>query len=151
MSSPEENIMTMLKDRQVPHEVIEHKPVMNNVATAEALGVPLGDTVKSLMLETTEGEIILVVLPGDQRFDSKRLTAKAGTKRVVFAKPDKVLEYAGCEVGCVPPFGHVKPVRVFLDGMLLSKGQVYFNAGTHTKSVKLEAARLPELGAMIQF
>ena len=151
MSSPEENIMTMLKDRQVPHEVIEHKPVANNVATAEALGVSLGDTVKSLMLETTEGEIILVVVPGDQRFDSKRLTAKAGTKRVVFAKPEKVLEYAGCEVGCVPPFGHSKTVRVFVDETLLSKGQVYFNAGTHTKSVKIEALRLPELGVMIRF
>ena len=51
----------------------------------------------------------------------------------------------------MPPFGHVKSVRVFLDGALLSKGRVYFNAGTHTKSVKLEAARFPQLGAMIQF
>jgi len=151
MSSPEENITTLLKERQVPHEVIEHAPVHTNAAMAEALGVSLADTVKNIMLETTEGEIILVVLPGDQRFDSKRLTAKVGTKRVTFAKPEKVLEFAGCEVGCVPPFGHVKPVRVFLDGALLSKGQVYFNPGSHTKSVKIEAARLPELGAMVQF
>ena len=151
MSSPEETIMNLLKERQVPHEVIEHPPVTNNAAMAEALKVPLADTVKNLMLETTEGEIILVVLPGDQRFDTKRLTAKAGTKRVVFAKPDKVLEFAGCEVGCVPPFGHAKPVRVFLDDALLSKGQVYFNPGSHTKSVKIEAARLPELVTMIPF
>ena len=40
---------------------------------------------------------------------------------------------------------------VFGDVGLLAKSQVSFNAGTHTKSVKLEAARLPELGAMIQF
>lgn len=151
MSNTEETIMNLLKDRQVPYEVMDHPPVTNNVAMAETLGVPLANTVKNLMLETTEGEIILVVLPGDQRFDSKRLTAKAGTKRVTFAKPEKVLEFAGCEVGCVPPFGHVKPVRVFLDGSLLSKGQVYFMPGTLTKSVKLEAAGLPELGTMIQF
>ncbi|MBU4289708.1 MAG: YbaK/EbsC family protein [Verrucomicrobia bacterium] len=151
MSSVEETIMNLLKERQVPHEVLDHPAVTNNAAMAEALKVPPADTVKNLMLETTEGEIILVVLPGDQRFDSKRLTAKAGTKRVVFAKPDKVLEFAGCEVGCVPPFGHAKPVRVFLDSALLSKGQVYFMPGMFTKSVKLEAARLPELGTMIQF
>ena len=151
MSTTEETIMNLLKERNVPHEVIEHPAVTNNAAMAEALKVPLADTVKNLMLETTEKEIILVVLPGDQRFDSKRLTAKVGTKRVVFAKPDKVLEFAGCEVGCVPPFGHAKPVRVFLDGALLSKGQVYFMPGTLAKSVKIEAARLPELGTMIQF
>jgi len=151
MSSPEENIFALLKERQTPHEVIEHNPVYTNATMAEALGVSLADTVKNIMLETTEGEIILVVLPGDQRFDSKRLAAKVGTKRVTFAKPEKVVEFAGCAVGCVPPFGHVKPVRVFLDGALLSKGQVYFNPGSHTKSVKIEAARLPELGAMIPF
>ena len=151
MSSPEENILALLKDRQVPHEVLEHKPVTNNAGTAEALAVPLGDTVKSLMLETTEGEIIVVVLPGDQRFDSKRLTAKAGTQRVVFAKPEKVLEFAGCDFGCVPPFGHAKTVRVFIDSGMLSKGTVYFAAGSHTKTVKIEAARLSELGAMIPF
>ena len=88
MSSPEENIMALLKERQTPHEVIEHAPVLTNAAMAEALGVPLADTVKNIMLETTEGEIILVVLPGDQRFDSKRLAAKVGTKRVTFAKPE---------------------------------------------------------------
>jgi Ala-tRNA(Pro) deacylase len=59
--------------------------------------VPLANTVKNIMLKTTEGEIILVVLPSDQRFDSKRLAAKVGTKRVTFAKPEKVLEFAGCD------------------------------------------------------
>jgi len=151
MSSPEENIIALLKDRQVPHDVVEHKPVTNNAGTAEALGVTLGDTVKSLMLETAEGEIIVVVVPGDQRFDSKRLTAKVGTKRVIFAKPEKVLEVAGCDFQCVPPFGHAKPVRVFIDGAMLSRGQVCFSAGSHTKSVKIEAARLPELGGMTAF
>ena len=151
MSSPEETIINLLKERQVPFEVIEHEPVYNNAAMAEAAKVPLGDTLKNIMLETTEGEIIVVVVPGDQRFDTKRLTAKAGTKRVVFAKPEKVLEFAGCAVGSVPPFGHAKPVRVFLDPAVLAKVAVYFNPGSHTKSVKIEAARLPELGTMIPF
>ncbi|MBI2440027.1 MAG: YbaK/EbsC family protein [Lentisphaerae bacterium] len=118
MDSPEENILKLLTERQVPHAVLEHPPVYTNAAMAQALGVALGETVKNIMLETSEGEIILVVLPGDQRFDAKRLSAKAGTKRVSFAKPDKVKEFAGCEVGCVPPFGHVKSVRVFLDPAL---------------------------------
>ncbi|MBI2440356.1 MAG: YbaK/EbsC family protein [Lentisphaerae bacterium] len=151
MGSPEENILNLLKERQIPHEVLEHPPVYTNAAMAEALGVALGETVKNIMLETSEGEIILVVLPGDQRFDAKRLSTKAETKRVSFAKPDKVKEFAGCEVGCVPPFGHVKSVRVFLDPALLAKGQVYFNPASHTRSVRLAAADLPKLGAMIQF
>jgi Ala-tRNA(Pro) deacylase len=151
MSTVEEGIMNLLRERQIPFEVIEHQPVFNNAAMAEAAKVALGDTLKNIMLETTEGEIIVVVVPGDQRFDSKRLTAKAGTKRVTFAKPEKVLEYAGCAVGCVPPFGHARPVRVFLDTAVLAKGAVYFNPASHTKSVKIEAKRLSELGTPIVF
>jgi len=151
MSSVEETIINILNERQVPYEVIEHPPVFNNAAMAEAAKVPLADTLKNIMLETTEGEIIVVVVPGDQRFDAKRLTAKAGTKRVVFAKPEKVLEFAGCAVGSVPPFGHAKAVRVFLDAAVLSKEAVYFNPGVNTKSVKIDAKRLTELGAPIVF
>ncbi len=151
MSTVEETIMSLLRERQVPFEVIEHPPVFNNAAMAEAAKVPLADTLKNIMLETTEGEIIVVVVPGDQRFDAKRLTAKAGTKRVVFAKPDKVLEFAGCAVGSVPPFGHVKPVRVFVDAAVLAKDAVYFNPGVNTKSVKIGAQRLAELGTPTVF
>jgi len=39
MSSPEENIFVLLKERQTPHEVIEHIPVHTNATMAEALGV----------------------------------------------------------------------------------------------------------------
>jgi len=151
MSTVEETIMNLLRERQVPFEVIEHAPVYNNAAMAEAAKVPLGDTLKNIMLETTEGEIIVVVVPGDQRFDTKRLIAKAGTKRVVFAKPEKVLEFAGCAVGSVPPFGYAKPVRVFLDPAVLAKAAVYFNPGVHTKSVKVDPKRLKDLGAMLDF
>lgn len=145
MDSLEQKIINILKEYNVPYEVIEHEAVYTNPVMAEKLGVTAGETVKNLMLETAEGKIILVVLPGDKRFDSKRVAEKAGTKRVSFAKPETVLEVAGCEVGCVPPFGHIKPVQVYMDKQLLWKKDVYFNPGVHTKSVKIEAARLKEL------
>jgi Ala-tRNA(Pro) deacylase len=97
------------------------------------------------MLQTSDGRIILVVLPGDKRFDVKQVAAKAGAKSVSFARPEVVLQTAGCEVGCVPPFGHLKPVQVYMDSELLRKKQVYFNPGVHTKSVKIDPAHLKRL------
>jgi len=145
MGELEQKIMAILQERGVPHEVIEHEAVYTNPAMAEKLGVPAGETVKNLMLETAEGKVIQVVLPGDKRFDSKKLAEKAGTRKLSFAKPETVLNVAGCEIGCVPPFGHLKPVQVYMDRQLLWKKHVYFNPGAHTKSVKIESARLKEL------
>ena len=145
MDTLEQKILDILEERSVPYEVIEHKAVYTNPEMADRLGVRVGSTVKNLMLATTDGRTILVVLPGDRRFDAKRVAVKAGAKKVSFAKPETVLEVAGCEVGCVPPFGHLKPVQVYMDAGLLKKQYVYFNPGVHTKSVKIEAARLREL------
>jgi len=145
MEELESRIMRILDEMKIPYEVIEHEPVMTNPEMAQRLGVPLGDTVKNLMLTTADGRVIQVVLPGDKRFDSKAVARKVGTKSVTFATPETVLEKAGCEVGCVPPFGHLQPVPIYMDRQLLWKKEVYFNPGVHTKSVKIEARRLKEL------
>jgi len=145
MADLEERILSILRERNIPHEVVEHEPVRTNPDMAEKLGVPVGQTVKNLMLATADGRVILVVLPGDKRFDAKRVARRAGTRSVTFAKPERVLEVAGCEVGCVPPFGHLQPVQVYMDRQLLWKQHVYFNPGVHHKSVKIEAKYLKDL------
>ena len=145
MPSLEEKIMTILRQEQIPHEVVEHDPVYTNPEMAEKLGVDVGETVKNLMLKTDDGRIIQVVLPAEKRFDAKRVARKVGAASVTFARPEKVLEVAGCEVGCVPPFGHLQPVQVYMDRQLLWKDHVYFNPGVHNKSVRIEAARLKNL------
>ena len=145
MEELESRIMEILKEHDVAYEVVEHPPVYTNPEMAQRLGVEVGQTVKNLMLKTADDRIILVVLPGDKRFDAKRLARKIGAKSVTFAKPEKVLETAGCAVGCVPPFGHLQPVQVYMDRQVLWKAHVYFNPGVHNKSVKIEAARLKEL------
>ena len=145
MGELEAKIMGILDDSGIPYEVVEHDPVYTNPEMADKLGVDVSQTVKNLMLKTAAGDVIQVVLPGDKRFDSKGVAKKVGAKSVSFAKPETVLEIAGCEVGCVPPFGHLKPVRVYMDKQLMWKDQVYFNPGVNSKSVKIEAARLKEL------
>lgn len=137
--------MKALDEKGIPYEVVEHEPVYTNPEMAERLGVDVKQTVKNLMLSTADGRVILVVLPGDKRFDSKKVAKKVGTNKVSFAKPEIVLETAGCEIGCVPPFGHLKPVAVYMDPQLLWKEEAYFNPGVHNKSVKIETKHLKAL------
>ena len=145
MEDLERKIMEILDGNDVPYEVVEHDPVYTNPVMAEKLGVDVGATVKNLMLAADDVRTILVVLPGDKRFDARRVAKKAGARKVSFAKPETVLDIAGCEVGCVPPFGHLKPVQVYMDKHLLWQEHVYFNPGVHTKSVKIGSARLKDL------
>ena len=101
----EENIIALMKKSKIAYEVYEHEPVFTNPAMAEALKVSEAETVKSLVLSTKEGQMIVVVLPGNKKVDWKKASAGAGTKKVSFAKPENVSQAVGCEVGCVPPLG----------------------------------------------
>ena len=137
MGDTEARIMAILRERGMEHETVEHEPVYTNPDMAEKIGVSAGDTLKNLMLRSDKGEMILLLLPGDKRFDGKHVAKSVGA-RVSFAKPERVLEIAGCEVGCVPPFGHLRPVRIFMDGDLLEKDAVWFNPGVHNRSVRIK-------------
>ena len=141
----EEKIIKMLEDNNVVYDIITHEPVYTNPVMAEVLGVTEGETVKSLVLTTKEKEMIVLVLPGDKRVNWKQAAAGVGTKKVSFAKPEAVAAAVGCEVGCVPPFGHLTALPVYMDPELTKKNFVYFNPGVHDKSFKVKAWDLKKL------
>jgi Ala-tRNA(Pro) deacylase len=137
--SVEANIVSILEKNKITYEVVEHEPVYTNPAMAKALGVGEAETVKSLVLLTKEKQMVVLVMPGDKKVDWKKAAAGIGTKKVSFAKPENVLEKVGCEVGCVPPFGQLTPLPIYMDPELTRKDIVYFNPGKHDKSFKIKA------------
>jgi Ala-tRNA(Pro) deacylase len=141
----EDKIRSLLDQKKIIYEVFEHEPVYTNPAMAEALKVGESETVKSLVLKTKEGEMIVLVLPGDKKVNWKQAAAGAKTKKVSFAKPDEVSQAVGCELGCVPPFGHLTSLPIYMDPDLTKKNFVYFNPGVHDKSFKIKAWDLKRL------
>ena len=141
----EEKIRIELDEKNIPFEIFEHEPVYTNPAMAEALKVSESETVKSLVLKTKEGQMIVLVLPGNKKVDWKQAAAGAKTKKVSFAKPEEVSQAVGCEVGCVPPFGHLSPLPIYMDPDLIKKNFIYFNPGVHDKSFKIKAWDLKKL------
>jgi Ala-tRNA(Pro) deacylase len=141
----EEKIIDMLKTHDIAYEVMQHEPVYTNPAMAQALNVTEAETVKSLVLNTKEKQMIVLVMPGDKKVNWKAAAAGANTKKVSFAKPEAVAEAVGCEVGCVPPFGHFTEIPVYLDPDLTQKEYVYFNPGVHDKSYKIKAWDLKKM------
>jgi Ala-tRNA(Pro) deacylase len=145
MSAVEEKIIGILKQHEIPYEVFEHEPVYTNPTMAAALGVSEAETVKSLVLMTREKAMVVLVLPGDKKVDWKKAAQGIGTKKVAFAKPEEVLEKVGCEVGCVPPFGQLVSLPIFMDPDITKKEFVYFNPGVHHKSYKVKSWDLKKL------
>jgi Cys-tRNA(Pro) deacylase len=96
---------------------------------ANAIGVAVGQIVKSLVF-AVDGEIVMAYVSGANQLDEKRLAAAAGGSKCSRVDADAVREATGFPIGGVPPFGHSTQLRVFVDPDLLQYGEVWAAAGT---------------------
>ena len=96
---------------------------------AEAIGVSVGQIVKSLVF-AVDGEILMAYVSGANQLDEKKLAIAAGGAKCARVDADAVRSATGYPIGGVPPFGHSTQLRVFLDPDLLQYDEVWAAAGT---------------------
>ncbi len=84
---------------------------------------------KSLVF-LADGRPILALVSGANRVDERKLAAACGAQRVVKADAETAREATGFVIGGVPPVGHRRPLRTYLDRDLLRHEIVYAAAGS---------------------
>ena len=96
---------------------------------AAAIGVTVGQIVKSLVFGV-DGEIVMALVSGSNQLDEKKLALAAGGAKCARVDADAVREATGFPIGGVPPFGHTTQLRIFIDPDLLQYDEVWAAAGT---------------------
>ena len=96
---------------------------------ADAIGVAVGQIVKSLVFGVDD-EIVMALVSGVNQLDEKKLAAAAGGAKCKRVDADAVRAATGFPIGGVPPFGHSTQLRVFVDPDLLQYDEVWAAAGT---------------------
>jgi len=96
---------------------------------ATAIGVSVGQIVKSLVFGV-DSEIVMALVSGSNQLDEKKLAAAAGGAKCSRVDADAVRAATGYPIGGVPPFGHATQLRIFIDPDLLQYDEVWAAAGT---------------------
>jgi prolyl-tRNA editing enzyme YbaK/EbsC (Cys-tRNA(Pro) deacylase) len=96
---------------------------------AAAIGVEVGQIVKSLVF-LVDGSPVMALVAGDNQLDESKLSAAHGGGVVGRADADAVRAATGFPIGGVPPLGHELPIHVDRD--LLRWDEVWAAAGTWT-------------------
>ena len=100
---------------------------------AAAIGVSVGQIVKSLVFGV-DSEIVMALVSGSNQLDEKKLAAAAGGAKCARVDADAVRNATGYPIGGVPPFGHATQLRIFIDPDLLQydgvNDMVWAAAGT---------------------
>src|SRR2546421_10689268 len=103
---------------------------------ADAVGVELGQIVKSLVFIAADGPV-LCLCAGDRRVDVAKLGNGARQ-----ARPDEVREATGFAIGGVPPLGHDQAVRTVVDASLRRFETVWCAGGTSNAVFPVEVEAL---------
>ncbi len=96
---------------------------------ASAIGVAVGQIVKSLVF-AVDGELVMAYVSGANQLDENRLAAAAGGAKCSRVDADAVREATGFPIGGVPPLGLATQLRIFMDPDLLQYDEVWAAAGT---------------------
>jgi prolyl-tRNA editing enzyme YbaK/EbsC (Cys-tRNA(Pro) deacylase) len=110
---------------------------------AAAIGVDVGQIVKSLIF-AVDGEVVLAYVSGANQLDESKLAVAAGGATCSRVDADVVRSATGYPIGGVPPFGHATHLRVFIDPDLLQWDEVWAAAGTWHDVFGIEPHQLVE-------
>jgi Ala-tRNA(Pro) deacylase len=143
MSLVEKKIKEILTEKNIPFEEFEHEAVYTCEQAAAVRGLGTAkEGIKSLIFGTETGKFILILNPGDKKIDTKKIARLEKANRLFLASPEKVERLAGVPIGCVAPFGLRTSLKTYLNEELLESEHLYFNPGSHTKTIKIKASDL---------
>ena len=140
-----QKIVDTLKDHDCDFETFEHEPVRTSEEAAKVrTGYTLAQGAKALIMRAKyQGDIkdfVQVVVPGDKKFDPKKVREVLGAKDIRFATEKEVEEITnGVLPGGVPPFGNFFGLAVLADASIFENKKIIFNAGDRSFSVGMRS------------
>lgn len=119
-----------LEEREVPFEVVTYPHRRKGAAfAAEAIGFPLGSTVKTLVVALDAREYRLALMPGNRRLGLKPFARACSAKRAAMADVATAQRLTGYLVGGISPFGTRHPFAAVMDRSLVDLAKVAINGG----------------------
>jgi Cys-tRNA(Pro)/Cys-tRNA(Cys) deacylase len=121
-------------------EVTLHGPVSSLQEAAAARGVPPHQLVKTMVVRVSEGEHVLVLVPGDRDIAWPKLRALLGVNRLTMAPADEAYDVTGYVRGTITPLGTRTALRVVADASV--RGRISIGGGAPGVALLVDAGEL---------
>src|SRR3954468_14603771 len=121
----------VLRQHQVeftPH-LYAWEPRGGTRASAEHLGVPEHEVVKTLIFEDASKKPLCILMHGDREVSAKNLARHIGTKSVAPCAPEVADRHSGYQVGGPSPFGVKRAMPVYCEASIAELPRIYINGG----------------------
>lgn len=97
-----------------------------------------GRLVAKVVMVLADERLIMVVVPAPMKISLPLVREALGAKHIRLAQEGEFGHiFPDCEVGAMPPFGHLYGVPVVVDVALAQDPVIFFNAGSHEDVVTM--------------
>lgn len=138
-------ILDQLKKNDYWYETFEHEPVRTSEEAASVrTGYSLNQGAKAMIVRikksSTDKKLVMLVVPGNTRFDERKVKEIFEAKDIRFATEEEVGNITGGVLpGGVPPFGNLFGLETVVDPKILESEKIIFNAGDKRFSIAIKS------------
>jgi Ala-tRNA(Pro) deacylase len=133
-----------LIDHQSKYEVIEHTRTSSALETSEVAHVPGDQLVKSILLGD-EDRYLLAVIPATHRLEINKLSEVVKHRLQLITESEMAGAFSDCEVGAMPPIGEAYGIDTWVDPVIFTQPEVYFESGDHHSLIRMSGEDFREL------
>lgn len=127
-----------LDEKSIQYSVGNLPAAFTAQESAELAHISGKDFAKTVMVRIG-GRLSMLVLPAKYQVDFLRLSRSLGTGDIYLVSEEEFSdEFPDCDIGAMPPFGHLYGIPVYLASSLASNDTITFIAGTHTDTITMD-------------
>lgn len=124
------NAVKWLHAQSVDFDVLEYEfTQVGAERAADAVGKPLEATCKTLIVEAAGRKFWIAIVPGDQRFDPRKMATAIGAKSADLADHAEAERITGYQVGGISPFALRRALPAVIEESLLALDRIIVNGG----------------------
>ncbi|MEC8328574.1 MAG: Cys-tRNA(Pro) deacylase [Pseudomonadota bacterium] len=112
---------------------------------SEKLGVSAATVFKTLVASLDNGELVVAIIPVDQKLNLKAVAKASKAKKAKMAEPLDVEHSTGYVLGGVSPLGQKKRLKTLLDNSAKAQSTIYVSAGRRGLEIELQPSDLLSL------
>lgn len=137
------NAIKWLAEQGVSFEVLRYEfTKVGADLAAEAVGRPLEACCKTLVVKAAGRQFWVAIVPGDQRFDTRKMAAAIGAARAELAETDEAEKITGYHVGGISPFAMRRRLPMVIEESLLALDKIIVNGGQRGTLLELSTEDL---------
>ena len=139
-------VMRHLESAGIEYKIKRHsRDVYTCEDAAKKRGVKIEQIVKTMIVKKPDGELIVILIPGNKRLNTKKLAKILGCKKVQIAPKEEVEKATGYKIGAIAPIGVKREMKIYMDKDVLKEEIVDISSGRPDAGIELKSEDLAKV------